>query len=257
MQNSVLIALIVIIGFVGAIAGNLIAAWIQKVVWKNAFSGFRITVTIVVAVVAIILTIILQNQLSTPTVNKFCEEEGTVTMEAENFTDMLPGSGKGASSIVWKEVKDSKYSNSIALQALPIGDINTGIDINGPALLYQIKFQKAGAYYVYILGSGPAGNKHDSVHVGLSGKAVTAVDTTGTGVGFGDSLTWESRFCVKSEEECIEMDDVTIQIPDSGTHIFYMWMREDGVIIDKLILSQYPIEGDIIKGQMKENQCIN
>lgn len=58
-------SLYVLAGFIGGIAGNLIAAWIQQDRWQNIFSRPRLLATGVVATVAIV-TIVLLEQPSEP-----------------------------------------------------------------------------------------------------------------------------------------------------------------------------------------------
>jgi hypothetical protein len=210
------------------------------------------------------LAIASNSVTSTLTVSSgaFQEVGGVVVMEAENFTGDVPGSGRAA-AITWKPIRNADYTNGIALQASPIGKVNTGMNINGPALLYQINFETTGEYYVYVRGSGPD-NSHDSIHVGLGGNPVTAKTESGTGLGFKDTLSWEHEFCETSQKDnqgiaqgCANELATIIDVPEAGTYIFFLWMREDGVIVDRIVLSNHLIENDVIANEMPESQRSN
>jgi hypothetical protein len=131
---------------------------------------------------------------STPQGNTFQEKDGVVVMEAENFTGTVPGSGKAA-NISWNPIISTDYTNGIALKAEPIVNENTDADINGPALFYKVKFENTGDYNVYIRGLAPSGGNHDSIHVGLAGKPVTAVTASSTGMSFDKTFIWQQEFC--------------------------------------------------------------
>jgi hypothetical protein len=177
----------------------------------------------------------------------FQEENGLVVMEAEHFTDARPGAGN-ATSTKWQPITNiSGYSGVSALQALPDDGIQPENYANGPALLYDIEFNTPGTYYVFIRGLAPDNvsqggdefDSNDSVHVGINGEAVT----TGEGIGltgFGpDSFTWQRHYADK---------DTSIVIQQPGRYTFYLWMREDGIVIDKILLST---ETDVISNSDK------
>jgi hypothetical protein len=48
-----------------------------------------------------------------------------------------------------------------------------------------------------------------------------------------------------------------IDVPEAGTYIFFLWMREDGVIVDRIVLSNHLIENDVIANEMPESQRSN
>ncbi len=157
----------------------------------------------------------------------FLEANGEAVMEAEHFTDKLPGRSEAVGNS-WRDIKDfSGYTGDSALQALPNTDTNTELETNGPVLLYVIRFQTAGDYYVYVRGFAPS-HADDSVHVGLTGNAVT----TSGGQGLTDfgllKFTWQNHY---------NGIDTVINIPAPGVHTFYLWMREDGMVVDKIWLS--------------------
>lgn len=184
------------------------------------------------------------------------ERDGIVVIEAEHFSLLVPGSGNKAYLATWHVVEEKDFSGEEALQAFPLTDVNTANRINGPALIYRIEFTKASTYTVDLRGTAPYGKQHDSVHIGVSGTPVTAVDSSGTGVGFSDDkLSWMHTFCVetsKNDKNCVNNQPTQIYIAEPGIYNLNVWMREDGVIIDKIIVSSNVIENENVKNTLQE-----
>jgi hypothetical protein len=70
----------------------------------------------------------------------------------------------------------------------------------------------------------------DSVHIGLDGmegKATAALAVPGP-------RGWVWAF------KTLEGGAATIEVPSPGLHTVNLWMREDGVIIDRVVLSPDP-----------------
>ena len=111
--------------------------------------------------------------------------------------------------------------------ALPNNGVNTQLSTNGPGLIYNVWFQDSGTYYVYLRGLGPS-NSDDSVHVGIDGTPVTLAGSGLTGFVYS-GFTWQNYY---------NSTPTTIYIPSPGSYTFYLWMREDGVVIDRIWLTQ-------------------
>ncbi len=160
----------------------------------------------------------------------FVESGGLVVMEAESFTSMAPGSGAAANH-TWSVVSDVPDSGAgLAVEATPNVNVNVMDATNGPRLDYQIQFQNPGTYYVWVRMLGLNG-ADDSLHAGLDGVPVTY-----GGLGMTDTRgTWHW-------EDQSGGQRVTVQVGSPGVHTFHLWMREDGVIVDKIILTQDPNE---------------
>ncbi len=147
----------------------------------------------------------------------FAPEGGNFALEAEAFHAKADG-GKHA----WKGQKG-------ALQALP--DIGTNRNTNfvsrSPRLDYRLDVARAGTYYVWVRGKAVSGRKSssNSVHVGLSGKAVSSADRIS---GFGTDFGWEKGTMDGSRAK--------LKLP-KGVHTLNVWMREDGFAFDKIILT--------------------
>jgi YD repeat-containing protein len=159
----------------------------------------------------------------------FVESGGTVVMEAEKYASLTAGTGNAAGSSWQSTTSIAGYQGSSAMQALPNSGVGTGLLTNGSALNYKINFQTIGTYYVYVRGYGPlpAGNS-DSVHIGLDGTPVTT--SAGIGLtGFNDSgFTWRGKYNGIA---------TTINVTTAGMHTLNVWMREDGVAVDRIWLS--------------------
>lgn len=155
----------------------------------------------------------------------FLEENGQLAIEAEAYHSLTPGTGD-ASGSNWVVVDDANASDNLALETQPNTGVWTGLNTNGPRLDYQVYFQTAGTYRVYVRGSAPDANS-DSFHFGLDGNALT--NTSGYGMSTNGSWTWA--------DDANDGQDVEISITEAGNHTLNIWMREDGVKIDKIVLS--------------------
>ncbi len=151
--------------------------------------------------------------------------DGVVSIEAEHFE---ANSGNGGQSFVASA--PSGASASAALQATPNTGVvrNTGYGASSPRLQYRVEFVKTGTHYVWVRGIG-ATPADDSVHVGLDGVELASADRI---AGFGGAWTWSRD----------TMDGVvaTVHVGTIGVHVVDVWMREDGFIVDKLVLATDP-----------------
>jgi hypothetical protein len=114
-----------------------------------------------------------------------------------------------------------------AMAALP--NTNTGFLGNfttaSPQLDYRIQFQKAGKYYLWIRAYAETGND-DSVHAGLDGKEVKS----STAVGLANKKwAWNNRIMANAV--------ATLDVAAPGLHTVNLWMREDGAIVDRVLLT--------------------
>ncbi len=160
----------------------------------------------------------------------YVETGGTVVIEAEHFTSQERGRAH-SSGEAFRSGVDSEWRAAPGLpgmmQALGVNEErNTRTEANGPALLYPIDFQTPGTYSVYVRGFG-VNDDNDSIHVGLDGNPVTSVIENGYGIPEDSRPLWASRDG--------DGNPVTIDVAP-GRHTLYIWMRENGVVLDKLWL---------------------
>ncbi len=134
----------------------------------------------------------------------------------------------------WTQVDDRDAIGGSAMLAGPDTDTNnnTGFVSNSPRLDYRVNFVTPGIYYVWILGradtTSPSG-MNDSVHVGLDGKAVDTADRIS---GFGNSFGWS--------RSTMDGSMATVEVAESGVRTLNVWMREDGFVFDKIVLTTDP-----------------
>ena len=156
-------------------------------------------------------------------------ESGILVIEAENYENTVIQGGHE-----WEVVTDTTASNGKTLYVDDNGGetIYNFADVTGlsPRVDYTVNFATTGTFYVWVRGrsglsSGSAG-QDDSVHVGFDG-----VQQTGVGgiTGFGTNYTWGSNATGGGR--------VTVNVTTTGEHTLNLWMREDGVAIDKLIIA--------------------
>lgn len=158
----------------------------------------------------------------------FEESNGELVMEAENFSSIVAGTGNVANH-TWETYSDATASSSAAVRATPNTGGATGLNLNGPRLDYEISFATAGTYRVFVRSAGPT-NADDSYHAGLNG--VSTTNFSGYGMGSNGPWAWK--------DVANDSDPVTVVVPSAGQYTFNLWMREDGVEVDKIVLRLIP-----------------
>lgn len=143
-----------------------------------------------------------------------------ISIEAEHYVSI--GSTEKHS---WTLATNSiGYSGDGIMISSP--DIGANTDFgDGSVLNYEIVFLQAGIYFVWIrdygIGSG------DTCHVGLNGQEIS----TGNTIDFPrGEWTWVNE---NRNEQTI-----TFSIEKSGLYIFNIFMREDGMAVDKILLTR-------------------
>ncbi|MFL5311896.1 MAG: malectin domain-containing carbohydrate-binding protein [Myxococcales bacterium] len=147
---------------------------------------------------------------------------GLVSLEAENRVAQTSASGWS-----WVFATDAGYSGTGAFRADPVtgGFFDTGYTTAAPRLDYLVRFNRTGTHYVVVRGLGPDGMS-DTLHVGLDGAAVASADRIG---GFPPTFTWV--------KDTLDGVVATIDVPTVGLHTLNVWMRESGMVFDKLVLT--------------------
>lgn len=169
-------------------------------------------------------------------------DDGMVVMEAENNDRMLEQGGHAWTAI--DPALKPGFSGTTALQATPNSGANNGTYpdymAQSPRLDYKVRFKQAGDVYVWIRGSTPDnanGGGDDSIHAGLDydeappgGGTARRMDNTfnSTAAPYGN-WNWVGKISSGTAAK--------ITVPTAGDHVFNLWMREDGLIVDKIILT--------------------
>lgn len=153
----------------------------------------------------------------------FQENSGVVSIEAEHYDFIIP---KNAHS--WSEVYPTGRSGYGAMTSGPnIGKSYGPLSLSqSPRIDYQINFKTTGTYFLWLRGSAPS-SADNTVHVGLNGIGLNQINPIS---GFNSSLAWRQ----------IGKDGAvaTLTIPTIGVHTLNLWMNEDGLVIDKILLTQ-------------------
>ena len=149
--------------------------------------------------------------------------DGVIVIEAEHYANRV---NRGSTS--WNEVTLS--GGEVALKAEP--DTGVKIDVDFASLSsyleYPILFDRAGTHYIVVRGYGEVSTA-DTVHAGLNGMA----NGTSDRIVVGDrSLSWSN--------ETLDDTVASFEVPSAGLHTLTIWLREDGFILDRILLSTQP-----------------
>ena len=157
----------------------------------------------------------------------FLESTGMVVMEAENAQTFTSGSGDS-----WTQVTSAGgYSGTAALQALPDNGtlINNGYAASSPEILFDVKFSQGGQYWVWVR-MWAADDYANSIHAGYDGSETSTAQAMEQTVY--NSWQWTKNRKFSTENAYINAT--------TGLHTISIWMREDGVYIDKVLLTDDP-----------------
>ncbi len=183
----------------------------------------KVLKTLFSSVVAVVLS--LPASMAAPL---FTENGGVVDIEAGAFSNNFAGT-----THTWA------LSNSVAgfsgagyLEATP--NIGTNLNVawvgTGPELQYAVSFAHAQTHYVWIRGYGTSQND-DSVHAGLD-------FTTPGATNSAAHVTWQDRWNSWVWTNRNNVGNLaTVSVGSTGYHTFRLWMREDGMRIDRVILT--------------------
>jgi subtilisin family serine protease len=163
-------------------------------------------------------------KVNAPSTLPFLEQGGQVVIEAENYYQVVNRNGKS-----WTPVTDrAGYVGNSAMFSGPDTNVQiaSGYTTTSPELRYQVEFTTAGTYYVW-LRAFANDTSDNSVHVGLDGQASTTSDHIST-------PTYGAWAWVQST---MDGPVATIRVASAGTHTVNIWMREDGLRVDRLLLT--------------------
>ncbi|MHC4533945.1 MAG: galactose-binding domain-containing protein [Planctomycetota bacterium] len=100
---------------------------------------------------------------------------------------------------------------------------------NSERLEYEINFVKTGTHYVWILAWGESGSD-DSCHVGLDGEETPDSSQMS---GWNNNYAWDNgRYQFSGVSQ--------FEVSTLGVHTLNLWVREDGLIVDKIVLTTNP-----------------
>lgn len=156
---------------------------------------------------------------------------GAVIFEAEHFMNTTTVTDSDGTFRWLGVTSPTGYSGDGGMLAYPQTPYskNYNLTTNGPRMDYEINFETGGTYYVYVRGraddeNGNGSGDEDSLHVGIDGRLIS---NGGTGLtGYRSSRwDWENTYSRVAE--------FTVS---PGTHTFNIWMRENGMVADRIFL---------------------
>lgn len=158
---------------------------------------------------------------------EFLEVGGLVVIEAEKAASQQAGTGIGAGNIWVVTGSYPGYTDTGAMIALANTNDNMGLTTNGPVLNYAVRIDTSGNYYMFVRGRPEVGSSDDTVHLGFNGAGYTL---SGTGLSGFDSNPTNFHW---------QMWNAPVPLV-AGQYTFNVWMREDGMIVDRIMLSTDP-----------------
>ena len=152
--------------------------------------------------------------------------DGIVSIEAENYDDNV---ARGDHRWVLVGPTDG-FTGTAGMQAQPNIRVNNTTDYvtKSPRLDYKINFVKTGTHYIWLRVWANDGSD-DSCHAGLDFQAIETCDAID---GFDNAYIWTNS--------TIDGPVPTFEVATVGLHTFNIWMREDGCIVDKILLTTNP-----------------
>ena len=155
----------------------------------------------------------------------FLEISGKVVIESEHYN------GNTAAGVhQWVAGNKPGASGGDSMLSTPNNGTLRAAKAGSPMLSYPVEFSATGVYHVWVRGWGDTNaqgeGRSDSVHVGIDGNlsTATAMDY------FPNRWHWS-----KSKRGA---GTASITVSSIGTHTINVWMREDGLHIDKLVLAK-------------------
>ena len=152
----------------------------------------------------------------------FLEAGGQVVMEAENFDTNI-----ARNVHAWTDwTAEAGFSGASSMSAQP----NTGVVYKkasvgeSPEMQYNVEFSTTGSYYVWVRVFAES-DDDNTLHMGLESVAsASKIEAGEEGI-----WTWTN---VNTKGK-----SVTMGVTDAGLHTVNLWMREDGIIVDKIVLT--------------------
>ena len=148
--------------------------------------------------------------------------DGIVSVEAENYDANVQNGGHA-----WVLTGPTGGFTGTAGMWAPNGQggHSSNYATNSERLDYEINFVKTGIHYVWILAWGESGSD-DSCHAGLDGDATLSSQMS----GWNNAYEWNNgRYQAPGPSR--------IDVTSTGPHTLNIWVREDGLIVDKIVVT--------------------
>ncbi len=154
-------------------------------------------------------------------------EQVVISLEAEYFD-----TNDSSATHQWINNILSGASNDASMITTPNSGALSTTSANNPTLGYYAYFNEPGTWYLWIRGWGDTNSgvgNNDSLHAGLNGVLSTSADKIDS---FPAGWNWSGN-----TEDGVR---ASIDVPAAGIHMVNLWMREDGLSVDKFILTNDP-----------------
>jgi hypothetical protein len=159
------------------------------------------------------------------------DQPGMIVLRASDYYGLSEGTRH-------KWVKtDRAGASGPVMHALPALQQILGADRASPRMDYHVQFDEPGTYYVWVRGLADSGDE-DSVHLGLNGVAPPTAQHVHP---FDPFKQWVWTNTNRDGAR------VVLEVNRPGVHTLNVWMREDGFLLDHLLLtrdSAYKPEGE-------------
>ena len=186
--------------------------------WNNVVEGDQLELPTLDAV----------NRTLSGITQPFVVEDGLLVIEAEAFQNQA--SSNAQQWVINQDVKG--YAGDGAVVAIPDqGQVYEGRDIgDSPELTYLADFDQSGVYYVW-LRVWSSGDRANSLHVGLDGE----LPRTGERIEVRRFRQWTWTRAIRGRR-----GEARLVIDQPGMHSLHLWMREDGLLVDRILLTRDP-----------------
>jgi Gylcosyl hydrolase family 115 C-terminal domain len=145
-------------------------------------------------------------------------DSGLLVIEAEHYDDASPN----GSSDTWTEADDDAASGERMMEVTPNDGSSWTSDVaaTSPSLVFNVNFTTTGTFTLSLRGeSGSESSTSDSCFAGIDGVPLSAVFDFPQ----PDGYTWVGH---------------TVEVTTEGAHTVTLWGREDGIRIDKIVVSR-------------------
>jgi len=149
-------------------------------------------------------------------------KDGLVVIEAEHFTRKVAA----PAGQEWKlDTSRKGFGGTGAMRVVPVRGANYSEDYaaRSPRMDYAIEFTRKGRHWVWVRAFGSNPNT-DSIHVGL--------DLEPAGWGQNVQTAW-GKYVWKRHPRPFE-------VREPGMHTLSVWMREDGALLDRILVTASP-----------------
>jgi hypothetical protein len=158
-----------------------------------------------------------------PPVRAFLEEDGQVVMEAEHYEARMARNGQDW-TVTTEPIRSFSRSGYVTVPDEG-QQYSTGYEATSPELIFNVRFNTTGTYHVWVRGQGDDGGD-DSCHAGLDGVGPASADKI-TGFKY-PAWIWKRG--------TMDQTSATLEVPTPGLHTVHLWLREDGLRVDRLLL---------------------